>query len=134
MDKIIYECFHYDNPPYSFVTESKICAEYFRSKCLFDREIKEVNIPEIPECSSESILTTAPRPIINQILKDEENAFNQLMNNSETPQVLDMLENMKRRLQWCINDKHYTEGKFYSHDREIDILEIIIAAAEWKEE
>lgn len=87
MDKIIYECFHYDNPPYSFVTESKICAEYFISQRPFDREIKEVNIPEIPECSNESILTTAARPIINQILKDEENAFNQLMNNSEIPDI-----------------------------------------------
>ena len=57
MGNIIYECFHNDNPPYSFITESKICAEYFESQRPWVREIKEVNIDptnnsEIPEDSN----------------------------------------------------------------------------------
>lgn len=45
---------------------------------------------------------------------------------------MDILENIKKRLAWCYKDR-LTEEKFYSYDREIDLLETIIHAAEWKE-
>ena len=66
--------------------------------------------------------------------EDSNKNEDQLLMGIGYPESHDPFGNMKRRLQWCINDKHYTEGKFYYHDHEIDILEIILAAAEWKEE
>jgi len=54
--------------------------------------------------------------------------------NRPYPPGNDPFENIKKRLEWCWYEKQHGEGKFYYYDREIDILEIIINAAEWKEE
>lgn len=83
------------------------------------------------ESKNPDILKDVEKMKTEQINNDQDNLIKEILYGKS--ECSHMLENIKKRLEWCWYEKQHGEGKFYCYDREIDILEIIINAAEWKE-